>query len=697
MNRYEANSKGGIEAGEPFTRFNEFNEFEKILIDNNWNPAEVGQGQGGYYLFKVFIDSKQTFLHTYLKKVTFGGRENRPYEKRAQFSAALDRRGFKATSSANTFKLILALYKSSESSETIICAWDTEDWGYNEGRAFNCFIDVRVIAQSIKTGFAQHRTSIGQIACCFKPEWFLYYLNNKDNLHKRIIENPEPLTNERNVSTLKDDLFSLIGDGIPKFDDLFQVIIDILKNHEGIASVSEMEEEAADIFELTDTARQTVHNADEGYRTELGYRLAWARNYLKRAGLIESPKRSIWMLTEAGQNIMFVNKEEIKKITTERDVTNELIISFLNNVEGEDDIEIEKNEENNEIEHPFDPNLVDIKTRTMSMDLILKRLYRGEINLNTSFQRKAGLWDIIKQSRLIESILVKFPLPAFYFDGSDDNNWLVVDGLQRLSSLDNYVNKRTFGLQKMEFLSQFNGKKFNELPPYLQRRIEEFEITSYIIAQGTPKVLKFNVFKRINTGGLTLTSQEIRNALNQGRSADFIRRLADMRSFKIATTFSISEDRMLDREFVTRFLAFYIFPLEEYKSDMDSFLNSAMDTINNMSQSRLEEIAVQFNIAMQTAFKLFGEDAFRKRYNKTDKRKPINKALFEVWSVLISRLQESEIKTLVDRKNTLINNFIELLNKNQDFNLAITSGTSDRVKVKKRFDEINNIIKTTIL
>jgi len=333
----------------------------------------------------------------------------------------------------------------------------------------------------------------------------------------------------------------------------------------------------------------------------------------------------------------------------------------------------------------------------MSLDLILKRLHREEIDLNTSFQRKAGLWDVVKQSRLIESILVKFPLPAFYFDGSDDNKWLVVDGLQRLSSLDNYVNKRAFGLQKLEFLSQFNGKKFHELPGYLQRRIEEFEITAYVIAQGTPKVLKFNVFKRINTGGLTLTSQEIRNALNQGEPAKFIKRLADLRSFKVATTFSISEDRMLDREFVTRFFTFYLFRFEDYKSDLDSFLNLAMGEINKMSANELNDIAARFNNAMLTAFKIFDEDAFRKRYKKSDKRKPINKALFEVWSVLLSKLDKTEMDLLVQRRQIIKQKFIELLNKNEDFNLAISSGTGDRSKVRTRFNEINKIIQSTLI
>ena len=153
---------------------------------------------------------------------------------------------------------------------------------------------------------------------------------------------------------------------------------------------------------------------------------------------------------------------------------------------------------------------------------------------------------------------------------------------------------------------------------------------------------------------------------------------------------------MLDREFVTRFFTFYKFNVEDYKSDLDSFLNRAMGEINGMSSTELEEIANKFDNAMRIAFKIFDEDAFRKRFKKSDKRKPINKALFEVWSVLLSKLGKSEMDLLVQRKQILKQKFIELLNKNEDFNLAISSGTGDRSKVRTRFNEINKIIQSTL-
>jgi len=347
-----------------------------------------------------------------------------------------------------------------------------------------------------------------------------------------------------------------------------------------------------------------------------------------------------------------------------------------------------------EIRKPFDPLKVDVALKTLSIDLLIKRMKSDppRIVLNTEFQRRGNLWDETSQSRLIESFLVRIPIPAFYFDGSDDNKWKVVDGLQRLTTLKRFIIDKELILQNLEFLDKHNGKGFDELPPYLQGRIEETQITAYIINPGTPEDVKYNIFKRINTGGIPLEPQEIRHALNQGIPADFVKELADLPGFNKAThEMLLNHKRMEDRDFVTRFIAFYN-GYETYESDMDQYLFQAMKNLNSLSDEERGQIKNDFIKAMGAAHKLFGEYAFRKMSKLNDRKYPLNKALFDSWAVNLALLSEIEIEKLISRKDTVMERFIKLM-KNEEFNSSITFGTGKIRAVKTRFSKIKQLIK----
>lgn len=362
--------------------------------------------------------------------------------------------------------------------------------------------------------------------------------------------------------------------------------------------------------------------------------------------------------------------------------------------DGSTGIENEEPESSEPITSPFDPSLINVASRPMTIDLLISRMREGEIDLSPDFQRSQGIWNDGAKSRLIESLLIRIPLPAFYFDATDDEKWVVVDGLQRLTALNRFVIKKDLKLSQLEFLTEYNGKNYDELPRNLQRRISESQVTVYLIEKGTPANVKFNLFKRINTGGLPLSPMEIRHALNQGEATKLLAHLSKSEAFKSATADSIRDERMADRECILRFLAFSLMPYSTYKEDLDTFLNNTMVSLNKMSDSQIKDLKKRFLRTMKWAVDIFGTQAFR-RPSQAGRRSAINKALFEVWSVNLDNLNDAQLRQLVERKELLNKKYFDLV-ENREFDNSISFGTGSANRVKHRFREVERLIKEVL-
>ena len=358
-----------------------------------------------------------------------------------------------------------------------------------------------------------------------------------------------------------------------------------------------------------------------------------------------------------------------------------------------DGIEIEENTVSlNDRIQPFDPTKINITMSPMALDSLVKRLNNGEINLNTDFQRKGGLWSDVKKSQLIESLLLKIPLPAFYFDATNEGDWLIIDGLQRITAINEFVVEKTLALQGLEFFKDLNGVKYDDLPRQFARRIDESSLITFTVNEGTPKHVKYNIFKRLNTGGLELTPQEIRHALYQGNAVSFFKDMAMTEAFLRVTCHSIKTDRMLDREFVLRFVAVCYYGIDKYNGLPDEFLNDAMDYINKQNEDTIEDIKSEFVLVMDSIYEIFGNFSFRKMA-MDGRRRPINKAIFEIWCKGIFDLNKTQRKELIKYKELLKDKYIDLCEKN-DFQLHVKS--SDKYSYNRRINYIAHLIKEVL-
>ncbi len=368
-----------------------------------------------------------------------------------------------------------------------------------------------------------------------------------------------------------------------------------------------------------------------------------------------------------------------------------------------DDIEAEIGNENVRIEVPFDPSQINIKIVPRNIGQLVELLEDEQI-LIPRYQRLPNLWSETKKSRFIESLMLDLPIPLFYFDEGEDKKWYVVDGLQRMSTLEHFMigkgeigkNKESLKLQNLEFLQDYNGKTWQELPKDIKRRINSNQVTINLIGKGTPDEVKYTIFSRINQGDVPLKAQEIRTALFQGYRVDFLESLITEESeagryFKLATDGSVKSKRQEDLDFISRFVAFYLIDFNDYEPDMDRFITMGTKKIpNNINEQN--QIRCDFIKAMRLAYHIFNKDSFRKRQNVIDSRKPINKPIFEVLGVSFAKLTEDKIETLVQKKDEFVSTFVEFQKTNTKFWNAITTGTATKDSVINRNREFQTLL-----
>lgn len=349
------------------------------------------------------------------------------------------------------------------------------------------------------------------------------------------------------------------------------------------------------------------------------------------------------------------------------------------------------------ITKPFNPNEIDVDISTVNLGSLIEQLENDEIDLQPDFQRAADVWDNVKKSRLIESILLGLPLPSFYFSEDPVSQKLsIIDGLQRICAIRDFVLKEDepLKLEGLQFLKNFEGLTFSQLARPEVKRIKSLKITMNTLRKGTPLDVKYIIFQLVNTAGEPLTPQEMRHALNQGPAAIFIKELANMESFKKATNYSVKSKRMQDRDFVNRFVAFFI-GYQDYMGDLDMFLNDKMGELNKMTPAQRNDIRVSFDKAMECCYEIFKKDTFRKRYKITDKRKPISKSVYDTLSVNIAWLSDEEQHLLLKNAEDFKAGMIRLFN-DEKFNFSISTGTGQKYNVEQRFTMVKSLIKEII-
>jgi hypothetical protein len=344
---------------------------------------------------------------------------------------------------------------------------------------------------------------------------------------------------------------------------------------------------------------------------------------------------------------------------------------------------------------PYNPTDVDVRRQTFTLDTILRMIENGriEVQRRLEYQRRPTEWSLERRSRLIESLIMRIPLPIFYFDGSSEP-WKVIDGVHRLSTFFDFINDK-FELRNLQYFGDLTGLKFSKLSFRYQRVIEEATIEAYLINPGTPEDVKYNIFQRINTGGTPLTAQEIRNAFYLKEANDFLNKLVDSDAFIKATEGRITTKGGRAQEVILRCVALYEY-FENYQPPMERFLNNAMRTLNPLHTSYKSEIRERFENGFRVCYEIFENKAFRLLNEIGEKQTSlINIALLEAWVVNIARLDRANAQYLVEHRSEVYHLNIQLF-KVQEFRNAVTSTTASKKAVAVRHGMILNLIQKVL-
>lgn len=233
----------------------------------------------------------------------------------------------------------------------------------------------------------------------------------------------------------------------------------------------------------------------------------------------------------------------------------------------------------------------------------------------------------------------------------------------------------------MEKNNMLDGKKFADLPIHLQERIEDTQLTLYILDVKAPDRAKLDIFERVN-GGVPLTRQQMRNCINNGKSTIWLKKAASNQHFINATRRSLDSKSMRDREAINRFCAFRLLGVGAYKADMDGFLANTLELMNSQTDDELDALSTAFIRSMRNNYFLFRDHAFRKSLQSPNSsRTVINISFFDVCSYYFSYIQDLTVQKHADDFRKAVS---DLLNSD-NFLQSITYSTNGINQVKTRF------------
>lgn len=321
-----------------------------------------------------------------------------------------------------------------------------------------------------------------------------------------------------------------------------------------------------------------------------------------------------------------------------------------------------------------------------SVQTLIQKIKNNEIDLKPEFQRDF-VWDIKRSSQFIDSLLIGLPTPSIFLGKKkSDESFMVIDGQQRLKSIFYYISGKfvfnaeesTFSLRGIKDDRDWQNRTFAELGETLQRRLNNAVLNTTIIEDidSRPQVVH-DLFSRLNTGGVPLTDQEIRNCVYEGVFNKQINTLNNYQNWRILLDNTKPDTRLRDAELILRFFAL-LYNLDNYRPSMRNFLSSFQEQNANNTEF-IEFNEELFKFLVDFIVENFGENAFKIKAS-------FNKSVYDAIMVAIAQIKDN-LNSIIDLKNNYKRLIID-----EEFLKYVSSGTSGTKSVVGRIDLARNYL-----
>lgn len=300
--------------------------------------------------------------------------------------------------------------------------------------------------------------------------------------------------------------------------------------------------------------------------------------------------------------------------------------------------------------------------------------------LDPDFQRKYK-WDKdgwARASKFIESCLMRIPLPSCYFAENDERAHLVIDGVQRITTVMRFMNDE-FALEGLSVLKDLEGKKFSEIGTW-GADLESTTIRCVILRNENSKELIAEIFSRLNKGAVELSDQEIRHALFPGGFDKLLTELAgikEIKKFKQGKLASTQNDARESEELVLRYFAFKEAP-EQYGDNLSRFLDSFMEKATKFDEVQLSQLRKEFKASLAACKIVFDEDELFSDISKDRRRQGI-----VYYDLLMSSLGKIPVKTL-RAKRAKVREAFAVLCASPDFKRLTAGGLQRKTSISRR-------------